>query len=192
MDRIYVPKNRKLREDIIREFHDTATAGHPGRYKTQELITRNYWWPYIQADIQRYIDSCEACQQTKVHRGKPHNPLQLNEIPSQPWEHITTDLIGPLPESNGHDMILVIVDRFSKMIILIPTNQELTSLGMAKVYRDKVWSKHGLPRKVISDRGPQYAVQFMKDLHMLLGITSNLSTAYERGRLLYSDTAQFM
>ena len=43
--RLYVPKNKKLREDIIKEHHDSHVAGHPGRYKTQELITRNYWWP---------------------------------------------------------------------------------------------------------------------------------------------------
>jgi len=49
---------------------------------------------------------------------------------------------------------------------------------MAKIYRDRVWSKHGLLRKIISDRGPQFAVQFMKDLSKLVGIESNLSTAY--------------
>ena len=50
-NRIYVPKDRALRGDIIRAHHDKRTAGHPGRYKTQELITRNYWWPYIQSDV---------------------------------------------------------------------------------------------------------------------------------------------
>ena len=54
--RVYVPRNKRLREDIIREHHDSITGGHPGRYKTQELITRNYWWPGIQGDIQKYID----------------------------------------------------------------------------------------------------------------------------------------
>jgi len=84
-ERIYVPKNKRLREDIIREHHDSITAGHPRRYKTQELITRNYWWPYIQSDIRKYVDGCEACQRTKAHRQKPRNPLHPNEIPSTPW-----------------------------------------------------------------------------------------------------------
>ena len=64
------------------------------------------------------------------------------------------------------------------MIIVIPTNMELDALGTACIYQDHVWSKHGLPRKVISDRGPQFAEQFMKDLHRLTGVTTNLSTAY--------------
>ena len=50
-NRIYVPKDRALRGDIIRAHHNEKVAGHPGRYKTQELITRNYWWPYIQSDV---------------------------------------------------------------------------------------------------------------------------------------------
>jgi hypothetical protein len=65
-ERIYVPRNKRLREDIIQEHHDSITGGHPGRYKTQELITRNYWWPYIQADIRKYVDGCETCQWTKI------------------------------------------------------------------------------------------------------------------------------
>jgi hypothetical protein len=58
-DCIYVPIDRKLQEEIIHEFHDTPLAGHPGRYKTQELITRNYWWPRMQSQIHQYVDGCE-------------------------------------------------------------------------------------------------------------------------------------
>ena len=177
-ERIYVPKNKQFQEDIIREHHDSITAGHPRRYKTQELITRNYWWPYIQSDIEKYVDGCETCQRTKTHCQKPKNPLHVNKVPSRPWEHISVDLIGELPESQGFNAILIIVDHFSKMIIVIPTNMELTAMGMAWIYQDRVWSKHGLPQKIISDRGPQFAAQFMRDLNKLVGITSNLSTAY--------------
>lgn len=49
--RIYIPVDKKLREDIIREHHDSRLAGHPGQYKTHELITRNYWWPRILRDV---------------------------------------------------------------------------------------------------------------------------------------------
>ena len=176
--RIYIPYDKKLRQDIICEHHDSIVAGHPGRYKTQELITRDYWWPRIQGTIRRYIDECEPCQRTRNHREKPHNPLHPHAIPSKPWEHISIDLIGPLPESQGYNAVLVIVDRFSKMIILIATNTELNAVGTARIYRDHVWSKHGLPIKIISDRGPQFVAQFMKDLHVLVGIKANPSTAY--------------
>ena len=149
--RIYVPRSARLREKIIRLHHDGISVGHPGRYKTQELITRNYWWPRIQADVKSYVEGCETCQRTKVRHGKPTAPLQPNAIPNGPWETITVDMIGPLPESQGHDAILVIVDWFSKEIIAIPTQTELTSEGWAREYITHVYAKHGLSCKVISD-----------------------------------------
>lgn len=118
------------------------------------------------------------CQRTKPRRTVPAAPLQPNEVPSLPWEIVSVDLIGPLPESKGFDAIMVVVDRFSKKIEAIPTNVELSSLGAAKHFRDYVFKHHGLPRKVISDRGPQFVSNFMKDLMKLLGIEGNPSTAF--------------
>src|SRR5690606_32153426 len=105
-------------------------------------------------------------------------PLQPNEVPSLPWAIVSVDLIGPLPESKGFDAIMVVVDRFSKKIEAIPTNVELSSLGAAKHFRDYVFKHHGLPRKVISDRGPLCVSNFMKDLMKLLTIEGNPSTAF--------------
>ena len=50
-ERVYVPVDWRLREDIIHEHHDSCLVGHPGQYKTHELITRNYWWPHILWDV---------------------------------------------------------------------------------------------------------------------------------------------
>ena len=55
---------------------------------------------------------------------------------------------------------------------------ELSAFGAARIYRDHVWTKFGLPRKTISDRGPQFVAQFMRDLYSMTGVESNLSTAY--------------
>ena len=65
-NRIYVPINHKLREWIIRDHHDNPLAGHPGRYKAQELIQQNYWWPQMQKMIHRYVDGCIKCQEDKI------------------------------------------------------------------------------------------------------------------------------
>lgn len=126
-DRIYVPRDSTLREDIIRLHYDKNLASHPGCYKTQELITRNYWWPGIQRDIRKYITGCDMCQRTKTHCEKPHAPLQPNEIPKEPWEIVSVDLIGELPESSGDNAICVIVDRFTKQIHVLPTHTTLAA-----------------------------------------------------------------
>ena len=150
--RVYIPQDQKLRAEVIRLHHDSPTVGHPGIYKTHELITHNYWWPCILADVRKYVEGCEVCQRVKPKRTLATGLLNPNEVPSGPWEVISVDMIGPLPESNGFDAILVFVDRFSKKIEVIPTNVELSSMGTVKLYRDKVFKHHGLPRKFISDR----------------------------------------
>jgi hypothetical protein len=64
------------------------------------------------------------------------------------------------------------------MIHLIPTKTTLTSQELAEIYKAEVWRLHGIPRRIISDRGPQFASKFMKELCGALGIKRNLSTAY--------------
>ena len=98
--------------------------------------------------------------------------------PSQPWEVISVNLIRPLPTSNDCDMILNIVDHFSKMVIAIPTSITLTSPQLADLYKAKVFPFFGILRKIVLDQGPQFASEFMRDICQILSIEQNLSTAY--------------
>ena len=60
--KVYVPKDEKLRAEIIRLYHDTPIGGHGGQWKTVELVTRNFWWPGITKEVKRYVEGCDACQ----------------------------------------------------------------------------------------------------------------------------------
>ena len=100
------------------------------------------------------------------------------EIPQGPWQEISIDIIGPLPKSDGMDAIVVIVDRFTKMIRLKATMMNILSEGIAKIYRDDIWKLHGIPRKILSDRGPQFASKFMEEFTKALGTKRQLSMAY--------------
>ena len=62
--RIYIPEG-ELRGEIIRLHHDTPVGGHGGRWKTTELVTRNYWWPGVTKEVGKYVDGCNACQRYK-------------------------------------------------------------------------------------------------------------------------------
>ena len=86
-----------------------------------------------------------------MRKGKIHTPLQPNAIPEQPWEHITIDFITGLPISQGYDVIMVVVDQFTKYVIAVPTTGEISSMGTAKLFCNNVWKQFGIPRKVISD-----------------------------------------
>ena len=175
---IYVPPDQSLLETIIHLHHDSYTAGHPGWYKTAELILQSYWWPHIHTDIWCHVESCDIFQQTKTKWSKPWGLLLPNPILKYPWQQITVDLITELPFSLGYNTIMVIVNRLTKMICIVPTYPSLTSDGAAWLYRDYVWKDFGLPESIISDWGTIFISKFMEALNHLLGIQTNVSTAY--------------
>jgi len=100
------------------------------------------------------------------------------EILKGPWQEISIDIIGPLPKSNGMDAIVVIVDQFTKMIRLKTITMNISLEGIAKIYRDEIWKLYGIPRKILSDRGLQFALKFMEELTKALGTKRQLLMAY--------------
>ena len=64
-EKVYVPKDKELRTEIIRLHHDTPVGGHGGQWKTIELVTRNFWWPGVMKEVKRYVEGCDSCQRNK-------------------------------------------------------------------------------------------------------------------------------
>jgi len=134
-----------------------------------DLIKRNYWWPGIKNNVKKYVQGCFKYQQNKVQHMKKAEELHLLKIPEGPWQEISIDVIGPLPKSNEKNTIIVIVDRFMKIVWLKTTTTNISSEEIAKIYHDEIWKLHGIPRTILSDRGPQFASRFMEDLMKALG-----------------------
>src|SRR5882762_10761134 len=153
--KIFIPNDEELKEEILWAHHDAPIAGHPGRFRTQELINREYWWPNITKDVRSYVEGCETCQRTKIHCIKSKAPLYPTDIATEPWETISVDIVGPLPESRGYNAILVVTEYLTKMKILVPCTTKITSSGVAVIFHQEVFRKFGLRKKVISDRGGQ-------------------------------------
>jgi len=176
--RIYVLNNKKIKEEILKENHNLADMEYPGQYRMLELIKKTYWWPGLKENVKKYIQGCFKCQQNKVQHQKKAGELHLLEILEGPWQEISIDIIGPLPKLNGMDTIVVIVDQFTKMIRLKATITNISSEEIAKIYRDKIWKLYGVPRKILSDRRPQFASKFIKEFTKVLETKRQLSTAY--------------
>jgi hypothetical protein len=78
---------------------------------------------------------------------------------------VSVDFITKLPDSHGFDTSMVVVDSVSKQSHFIPTHTMVTALGSARLYLQNVWKLHGLPRLMLSDRGPQFMAEFMRELY---------------------------
>ena len=176
--KIYVPRDKELRVEIIRLHYDVPAAGHGGRWKTVELVTRNYWWPGVTRDVGKYVEGCDLCQRMKNRAEEPVGKLKLSEVPQKTWSHLTVDFITKLLVVAGKDAILVVCDRLSKMTHFVATTEGTSAEGLARLFRDNVWKLHGLPESVVSDRSPQFAAELTKKLNRMLGIKTKLSTAF--------------
>ena len=88
------------------------------------------------------------------------------------------DLITELPQSHGYNSILIALDHLYKWAHFIATTSNITSLGVTRLFWDSVWKLHGLPEEVISDRGPQFVLNFMCGLSEILRIKVVASMAY--------------
>ena len=166
------------RETVIHDNHDLAIAGHPGYIKTYSKIARTYYWPNMARDIRKHVQECDACQRTKASNQPPAGQLRPLPIPTRPWGSIGMDFLGPLPKSaSGKDMILVVIDRLTKMARFIATDSMVTSKGTAELFLREVFRHHGLPSNIVSDRDPRFTAKFWKTLQEALGVDLLMSTA---------------
>jgi len=176
--KMYVPKDKELRVEIIWWHHDVLVAGHGGQWKITELITRKYWWPGVMRDIGRYVEECDLCQRIKNWMEEMAEKLKLSEVPEKLWTHLMVHFITKLLVVAGKDTILVVCDMLSKMAHFVTTTEGILAEGLARLFRDNVWKLHGLPESVVLDREPQFAVELMKELNRMLGIETKLLIAF--------------
>src|SRR5882724_8919017 len=153
---LYVPDNHDVRLDILRSHHDHRLAGHPGITKTIKNIRRQFYWPRMVAFVTDYIHSCSVCRRSKSLHHKPFGPHRFLPIGQRPWDSISMDFIEGLPLSDGHDTILVVVCRLTKMALFIPTFCDIDAEDLARIFLSQVFAKHGTPTDIISDQGKHF------------------------------------
>ena len=177
-EKVYVLKDEELRVEIIQLYHDVLAAGHRRQWKTVKLVTRNYWWLGVTRDVGRYVEGCDLCQRIKNRVEEPAGKLKLSEVLEKLWMHLMVDFITKLPVVIGKDAILVVCNRLSKMTHFVAIIEGTLAERLARLFRDNVWKLHRLPKSVISDRGPQFAVELTKELNRMLEIETRLSTMF--------------
>jgi transcription antitermination factor NusG len=178
--RTFIPDDRLLRTKLLEIYHDSPLSGHLGYLKTKERISRNCYWYPLEKDVDSWLRSCTICQKNKTSTKKPIGMLKSVDVPNRNWEVIHMDFIGPLPVSgkNKFDTILTVIDRFSKMVHLIPTHQSATAADTARLVFDNVVKYHGVPDSIISDRDTRFTSNFWRELAKVMGIKLRMSSAF--------------
>ena len=119
-EKIWIPNNEGVRTNLIRRCHDDPLEEHEGTAETTERVSRQYYWPRMREMIKRCVKNYDMYQRGEVVRHVPYGMLQSNQVPDQPWKSIVVDFIIDLPNSEGYDKILVVINRLTKMSHCIP------------------------------------------------------------------------
>nr|AAT47081.1 putative polyprotein [Oryza sativa Japonica Group] len=178
-ERLCVPENKELKDLILTEAHQTQYSIHPGSTKMYQDLKEKFWWVSMRREIAEFVALCDVCQRVKAEHQRPAGLLQPLQIPEWKWEEIGMDFITGLPRtSSGHDSIWVVVDRLTKMAHFIPVHTTYSGKKLAELYLARIMCLHGVPKKIVSDRGSQFTSKFWQKLQEELGTRLNFSTAY--------------
>jgi len=93
---------------------------YPRKNKTCKIISNRYYWPGIVMDINRYIQNYDDCRRSIIPQDKTLGLLKLLLIPERPWQYIFIDFYKLPTDRNGYNMVIILVNRFSKRPFLIP------------------------------------------------------------------------
>lgn len=162
---------------VMMEYHDSRVGGHFGVNKTLTRMQRHVFWPHMARTVKQYIATCDTCQRTKPVRDKPQGLLQPIAVPTDRWQHISVDLAGPLPASNGYNAIAMVVDMFTKRVCLVPTRNDVTAEALSRLLFDNCFKCYGLPVTITSDRDTKFQSAFWQALFKRMGSTLHMTTS---------------
>jgi hypothetical protein len=178
-DRLCLPNIKSIQELILKEAHETSYSIHPGREKMYQDRKKGFWWYDMKREIAEYVARCDSCQRIKAEHQRPAGLLQPLQIPQWKWDEIETDFIVGLPRTRaGYDSIWVVADRLTKATHFIPVKTTYNSAVLAELYMSRIVSLHGIPKKIVSDKGTQFTSHFWQELHESLGTHLKFSSAY--------------
>ncbi|XP_064470233.1 uncharacterized protein LOC135384984 [Ornithodoros turicata] len=173
---LVVPK--QYRNAVLRLAHEGILAGHLGVKKTTDRILTDFFWPGLQADVGRFVRSCDRCQRTTPKGKIAKAPLQCMPKIDAPFQRVAVDIIGPIspPSRVGSRYILTLVDfatRYPDAVALKSTDTESVAEGLVEIF-----SRVGIPREVLSDRGSNFVSKLMQEVGRLLSIKQIQTTPY--------------
>ena len=107
IEQIVVARDNNLKRGVIRLYHDSPHAGHPGISNTYAMMKKDFWWPNMKQDMKQYIKGCGTCQANKINTH-PLKPAMMPITPehSLPFQTVSMDFITKLPMSGKYDTIL--------------------------------------------------------------------------------------
>lgn len=176
--KLWIGANVGLQTKIITAFHSSALGGHSGIQATYQRLKNLFVWQGMKLAVEEFVKQCTVCQQAKHETCKTPGLLQPLPTPTGPWQSVSMDFIEGLPKSSGFDVILVVVDRYTKYAHFLAMKHPFTASQVAQLFLDNVVKLHSLPSSIVSDRDKIFTSAFWQNLFKQLHTQLNTSTSY--------------
>ncbi|XP_063603234.1 uncharacterized protein LOC134779162 [Penaeus indicus] len=168
----------KYRIHVLNLAHDSLTAGHFSHRKTSYKVFSKFFWPGAGAQIKRYCRSCPTCQKFSSTGSVRRVPMKNLPIISEPFSRVAIDIVGPFTPASerGNKYILTLIDyatRYPEAVAL----QNIDTITVAESLVE-IFSRVGIPREILSDRGSQFKSDLMGEIHRLLSIKALYTSPY--------------
>ena len=173
---LVVPK--KFRLKVISVAHESILAGHLRIRKTIDRVGSCFNWPGMSGEITRFCQSCDLCQRT-IPKGRVTKvPLQSIPVVSEPFDKIGVDIVGPIypPTDDGNRYMLTLMCysiRYPEAIALPEIDTPRVAEALFSIF-----SRLGFPSEIITDQGPQFISDVMKEINRLLSIKGLKASPY--------------
>ena len=175
--RLCVPTGK--RELLLRVMHDNPLGSHFSASKTQALMAANFYFPKMATRIERYCESCDACQRNKAYNANTRGVPQPHPVPRRRFDAVALDILCGFPETKaGHTSVVVFTDRLTKRAWIEPCNDNVSARDVALLFFRSVFRSQGMPRILLSDNGPQFSSTFWQEFFGLLKTDIRLTSSY--------------
>lgn len=177
---LYLPrrrlKSREEIEEVLKEFHNSQIAGHPGQQRMFEKLKRYYVWKKMKSDIKEFVNACKQCKLNK-HSPGTKEKFTLTATPAKPFDLVAMDTVGPLPTtSKGNKYIVSMQCNLSKFVIYACVADK-TAKTIARAIVENLILVFGPVKQLISDAGTEYVNEVLSSICELLGIERLQATA---------------
>ena len=154
-----------------------ASAGHQGIRRTRSRIQELYFWPGMEEFIRQYVRSCLTCQRHGQRNQLLSGLLHPLEIPSDRFRSLSIDFAKISKSKDGYNQLMVIVDRLTKFVRLVPCKDSDDTAKTARRFINSWYSQFGLPETITSDRDTRFTSKLWEEVTSILEIQLHLSTA---------------
>ena len=159
---------------VYRELHQKM--GHLGSERVVELARKRFYWPYMQRDIEFFVQKKCRCVVDK----QPNTQQKAKLVPieaQRPFELVSIDYTHLDPCKGGYEQVLVVVDHFTRFVQFFPTKNKSARSAADQIF-NKYILNYGFPRRIHHDQGKEFNNSLFDRLHQLSGISGSRTTPY--------------